>query len=106
MNYINHLKLLETEMKSRGFSRRIIHSYIFHVVQFLNEEGINPPQEKIKNYFINFSEREDPQTVNLRISALKFFYRYVNGRELYINYMKRPLDSLPITSPHTTKNRT
>ncbi len=36
------------------------------------------------------SEKLDPRTINLRISAVKFLYKEVLGKELRINYMKKP----------------
>ncbi len=81
---------MEAEMKSRGFSRRTVVSYIFHASRFLDEAGTESPEEEIQKYFISISEKLDPRTVNLRISAVKFFYKEVLGKELRINYMKKP----------------
>lgn len=86
----SELERLEAEMKSRGFSRRTVVSYLFHVSRFLEEAGAESPEEEIQKYFISISEKLDPRTVNLRISAVKFFYKEVLGKELRINYMKKP----------------
>ncbi len=84
------LEMFKAEMKSRGFSRRTVISYIFHVSRFLDEAGTESPAEIVQQYFISISEKLDPRTVNLRISAVKFFYKEVLGKELRINYMKKP----------------
>jgi len=81
---------LALEMKSRGFSRRTIISYISHVSRFLEEVKPESAEDEIQQYFISLSEKLDPRTINLRISAVKFFYKEVLGKELRINYMKRP----------------
>lgn len=81
---------LEAEMKSRGFSRRTVDSYLFHVSQFLKEGSTASTDEEIQKYFVTLSEKMDPKTINLRISAVKFFYKEVLERNINVNYMKRP----------------
>lgn len=44
----------------------------------------------IFSFLILPSSRQDPRTVNLRISAIKFFYKEVMERDIRINYMKKP----------------
>lgn len=90
MNGKETLEKLELEMKSRGFSRRTVISYIFHVSQFLEGVRLNSTEEEIQKYFISISEKLDPRTINLGISAVKFFYKELLGKELRINYMKKP----------------
>lgn len=86
----NYIQRLELELKSRGFSAKTIKSYLFHVSCFLSRLGTNTSQEEIQKYFVHLSEKSDPRTVNLRISAVKFFYRNVLKREIEVNYLKRP----------------
>jgi len=86
---MNTLQQLETEMRSRGFSRRTVDSYLFHVSQFSKKVSPESTDEDTQKYFISLSERLDARTINLRISAVKFFYENVLGKELKINYMKR-----------------
>lgn len=84
------IQKLELELKSRGFSAKTIKSYLFHVSCFLSRLGTCASQDEIQKYFVHLSEKSDPRTVNLRISAVKFFYRNVLKRDLDINYLKRP----------------
>ena len=84
------LQKLELELKSRGYSKKTIKSYMFHVSCFIEQLGNSPTHEEIQNYFVNLAEKSDPQSVNLRISAVKFFFRNVLDRELQLNFMKRP----------------
>ncbi|MCK5233544.1 MAG: tyrosine-type recombinase/integrase [Candidatus Aenigmarchaeota archaeon] len=85
-----HIQNLELELKSRGYSKKTIKSYLFHVSEFLNKTGTKPKHEEIQKYFVNMAEKSDPQTVNLRIAAVKFFYGRILKQEIIINYMKRP----------------
>lgn len=81
---------LELELKSRGLSRKTIKSYLFHVSRFLAFVRIEAPDWEIKRYFAELSERMGPRTINQRISAVKFFYRNVLGKEVYVPFMKMP----------------
>lgn len=84
---------LETEIKSRGFSGRTLQSYMFHVGRFLSDMKTNPltlSDYEIQKYFLKIGSFMDPLTVNLRISAVKFFYREILERELVLNYLKKP----------------
>ena len=85
-----HIQKLELELKSRGYSKKTVKSYLFHVSKFLNKTGTEPKPEEIQSYFVNMAEKSDPRTVNLRIAAVKFFYRHIPKQEIIINYMKRP----------------
>ncbi|MEA3229402.1 MAG: site-specific tyrosine recombinase/integron integrase [archaeon] len=87
---MNHIAKLELELKSRGYSRKTVKSYLFHTSCFLNSAGTEVSKEDIQKYFVALSETMDPRTVNLRISAVKFFYKTVLDREIEVNYLKRP----------------
>lgn len=81
---------LEIELKSRGFSAKTIKSYIFHTSCFLKRMGAQAEHTEIQRYFAELSDKMDPTTVNLRISAVKFFYKNVFEKEIIINFLKRP----------------
>ncbi len=81
---------LELELKSRGMSRKTIKAYLFHTSCFLKHMRTESSQEDIQRYFVGLSETMDPLTINLRISAVKFFYLNVFDKRLDINFMKRP----------------
>ncbi len=87
---MNITQKLELELKSKGYSKKTVKSYLFHVSCFLEELGNEPTQEEIQKYFVNMAGKKDPRTVNLRISAVKFFFKNVLGHELQLNFMKRP----------------
>ena len=88
-DYLNSLIL---EMKSRGFSRKTIKAYALHVNQFFmsNKNFQELSIENISKYFVSLTGKIDPRTINLRISAVKFFFKNVLKKEIEINYMKRP----------------
>lgn len=81
---------LEIELKSRGFSAKTIKAYTFHVSRFLAFVRIDAPDGEIRKYFAELSERMGPRTINQRISAVKFFYRNVLGKDISVPFMKRP----------------
>lgn len=89
----NLLIKMENEIKSRGFSGKTLKSYTFHVTRFLSDVKIDPitiSDSDMQSYFLNIGNFMDPLTVNIRISAVKFFFREILGRELTINYLKKP----------------
>lgn len=91
---INFFKELETELKIRGYSEKTIRSYIYEnkkFIDFLNKEkseyqksllsgkGREPQdvtRQDIRRYqaFLTADRGLKPATVNLILSALKFFY--------------------------------
>ena len=89
----NLLIKLENEIKSRGFSIKTLRSYVFHVGRFLSDVKLDPEMlsdDEIQKYFLKIGNFMDPLTINLRISAVKFFYREILGREVMLNYLKKP----------------
>ncbi|MBU4246282.1 MAG: tyrosine-type recombinase/integrase [Nanoarchaeota archaeon] len=85
----NLLSKLEVELKLRGFSKKTVKSYMFHTSCFLNKVGAQASDETVKRYFAELSERMEPRTINQRISAIKFFYRNILGKDLFIHHMKK-----------------
>lgn len=88
------LKKLEIELKLRGFTQATYKTYIDNNQRFLNfikktPEDIN--EEDIKLYLAHLiSERQQkPASVNLTLSALKFFYKEILNKDLF-NKIKPP----------------
>jgi len=76
MNFDN----LVVELKLRGYSKRTIESYVFHnrkFLEFIRKEPRQITQYDIKRYLLHLIEnkKSKPRTVNLAVSALKFYYR-------------------------------
>ena len=86
------MQKLELELKSRGFSKKTVKSYLFHTKKFLSKnpcfENIN--DHDLQKYIVSRTEKEDCLTTNLHIAAIKFFFRNVIGREIDLKYLKRP----------------
>lgn len=80
----------ENEMKLRGFSQKTIMAYSFHAGGFLHFCKNNPTEEAVRSYSLYMSARKDPRTVNLALSAIKFFFLSVLKKEIEITYMKKP----------------
>lgn len=80
-NFIDHLKL-------RGFSRRTIDSYMFHVNHFLrwcNKDIDLVVRDDIRNYLIKLVNKEySANTIRLCYAALKHFFVYTV--KLQINF--------------------
>ncbi len=82
------MKKLETELKLRAFSQKTIQAYIYHNTEFLkfiekDEEKIT--EDDIKLYLAHvMTEKEyKPASTNLCLSALKFYYQEILGKNIF-----------------------
>ncbi len=116
----NLFKELETELKIRGYSNKTIRSYIYENKKFfdflnthktnteyqkslLSPKGKRTPQDVTKDdirayqAFLVYDKTLKPSTVNLIISALKFFYEDVLKKDI-LQDIKRPKkeEKLPV----------
>lgn len=76
------------EMKVRGFTQGTIESYLFHNYKFLKFIGKSPRDvngDDIKQYLYYLAEKRKakPRTLNLAISALKFYYQQFSNKKLF-----------------------
>lgn len=81
-------KEFEKEMKIRGFTQRTIESYLFHnykFLKFIGKSARDVNSNDIKQYLYYLVERRNakPRTVNLAISALKFYYQQFSNKKLF-----------------------
>ena len=88
------LKKLETELKLRGFSKKTISAYIFHNQKFLDyikKESGKVSEDDIKAYlaYLMSDKQLQPSSVNIAISALRFFYKDVLEKDIF-NKIKTP----------------
>src|ERR1019366_4823102 len=75
------------ELTLRGSSPRTIESYVFYVADLARHYGQSPDRlsdEQIKAYLLTLhTERQfSASTINVAVSALRFFYQHVLGRAL------------------------
>ncbi len=85
---------LETELKLQGFSDQTIKAYILHnkkFLEYINKLPLEVEEEDVKKYMAHLiSERnQKPASVSLVLSALKFFYKNIIGKEVIKN-LKAP----------------
>ena len=92
------LEKLRTELTIQGKSQKTIDSYLIHLNQFSN--FIKMPLDKVKEEDIKsylaflMQQSKKPRTINLKLSALKFFYKEV---------IKKPEAMIGIKSQKTPK---
>jgi integrase/recombinase XerD len=83
---------LALELKVRNFSQKTVRIYEFHVRRFLSHVK-KPPlevsEQEIKTYSASLLDREDATTVSLAISAIKFLYSSVYGKEIDVPYPRK-----------------
>jgi len=93
----------ETEdlLKLRNYSSRTIKSCLFYIKEYLRfsrQEKINEKNEAIKCFLLNKQNYgNSPQTINLALNAVKFFYREVlkSPEKIDLKFAKRS-KKLPI----------
>ncbi len=89
------IERLEKELRIRGFSRKTVDSYVYHVGSFMDFSGKpvqNINKEDVKNYIDYLVKKgKSPAHVNLAISAAKFYMEKIFKRKLFhdIGYVKR-----------------
>jgi len=95
------LDKMEMELKLRNYSPRTRDAYLscladyFH---FKQDEPNRPDQDNIRQYLLKLQDKNySPQTVNLRLNAIKFFYREIVGspEPIKLKFTKRN-KSLPL----------
>ena len=82
------LENLETELKLRGFSDKTVKSYLFHnrkFLEFTKKNSNEITQEDIKKYlaYVISEKKLKPSSVNLSLSALKFFYDGILKKKIF-----------------------
>jgi integrase/recombinase XerD len=119
-NYINfnifqgfmqiELQKTERELKIRNYSPKTIKSYIYGLRDYFSFKGNNYTelnQETIKNFLLNLEQKQiSPQSRNLFLNAIKFYYRNVvkDPQKIEIQSAKKP-KSLPIVLSRSEVSR-
>jgi len=92
---------MEEELRLRGMSEKTVMSYVGTVRRFAEHYGRSPDRlgrEEVRAYLVYLTgERKlAPSSVNLALSALRFFYVDVLGRELAVARLPRPKRKQPL----------
>lgn len=94
---------MEEELRLRGMSERTIGTYVGTVRRFAIHYGRSPDRlgaEEVRAYMVHLIEERKlaASSVNQALSALRFFYLDVLGRELAVARLPRPKrkDRLPV----------
>lgn len=80
------LERLKLGLKYGGFSGRTLETYLFHnrdFLRFLGKSMEETSEDDIKRYIAFIMENRSPSTAGLALSAIKFFYKEVLGRDFY-----------------------
>jgi integrase/recombinase XerD len=85
---MTQLKQLETELKLRGFSEATLSAYLIHNQRFLTFIKKQPEkiqQQDIKEYlaYLITDKKNSPASVNLALSALRFFYETILKKKIF-----------------------
>lgn len=95
------LKQTENLLKLRNYSPKTIKSYLLYIKQFLifsKKKNIKNKKEAIENFLLEkFKKKQSPQTVNLALNSIKFFYKEIlkDNQKIDLKFSKRS-KKLPI----------
>ena len=103
MNYnkSHYLKQVVTELKYRNYSPKTIKSYCYCLQDYFSHKGKSLNQlniNHIKRFLIQKQDQgKSPQTINLYLNAIKFFYREIIkiNQAINLKFTKGP-QKLPI----------
>jgi integrase/recombinase XerD len=101
---------IENELKLRNYSRKTIESYLFSLknyFHFAKEIKIEPNMEIIKKFLLEKqSAGLSPQTINLHLNAIKYFYNTIckSDKKIDLKFAKRSL-KIPVVFSKDEINR-
>lgn len=104
-----YLEQLEKELKLRNYSPGTMRSYKQCLVDFFAYLKTSPDKmdiNQIKEYLLEKQNSRSPQTVNLYLNAIKFFYRDVlkNSQRIELKFAKRS-NKLPVVLSRNEINK-
>ncbi len=100
------LEKTERTMRLRNYSSKTRKAYMFYIGEFLRYLKINRNINKtsaIENYLLDKQNKgQSPQTINLALNSVKFFYKEVlnDPQKIDLKFAKRSL-KLPIVLSHS-----
>ncbi len=90
-NFMNGLLTkLEQELEIRNFSLKTIKSYMYHVGSFLEYSSDGGLCENtVRDYIQDQLKKNNPSTVSLKLSTIKFFFENVLNQDLNLPSIKK-----------------
>lgn len=89
MNLKELLGKIKNELRLRNYSRRTVESYLLCLedyFKYIKTVKKNPDVAQIKKYLLEKQEKgQAPQTINLHLNAIKYFYREIFKSAVLIN---------------------
>ncbi|MFA5777453.1 MAG: site-specific tyrosine recombinase/integron integrase [Parcubacteria group bacterium] len=83
------IEKIENELRLRNYSRKTIKSYLICLSDYFNFIKIvkkDPDISLIKKYLLQKQEKgQSPQTINLHLNAIKYFYREIFKSKIFID---------------------
>ncbi len=101
----NLLQQTENTLKLRGYSPKTIQSYLLYITQYLEfakKNKIKNKKEAVETFLLKkVNKGQSPQTINLALNSIKFFYREIllSTEPIDIKFSKRN-KKLPIVLSH------
>jgi len=102
----NNLNQTERVMRLRNYSVKTRKAYLFNIkeyIEFSEKFEIKDRQRAVEDFLLNkYEKKQSPQTINLALNAIKFFYREVlkDPKKIDLKFAKRS-KKLPIVLSHT-----
>jgi integrase/recombinase XerD len=91
----NILDKTEQILKIRNYSSKTRKSYLLYIKQYIifsKENKIKNKQEAIEKFLLEkYKKRQSPQTINLALNAIKYFYKEVlkNPQKIELKFAKK-----------------
>lgn len=89
------LKQTENFLKLRNYSSKTVKSYLLYIKQYLifsKNKGFKNKKEAIEKFLLEkIGKKNSPQTVNLALNSVKFFYKEIlkNNEKIDLKFSKR-----------------
>lgn len=84
------MRKTENLLKLRNYSRKTMKSYMLYIKEYLsfaNKKKIKEKHKAIESFLLEKYEQEkSPQTINVALNSIKFFYHEVLGYKTIINF--------------------
>jgi len=104
------LNQTENLLKLRNYSPKTVKSYLLYINQYLvfsQKENIKNKKEAIEKFLLKKVENKNsPQTINLTLNSIKFFYKEVlkDNEKIDLKFSERSKKLLIVLTRNEIKN--